>query len=381
MGAADAAALILSVVLHDCATHFSEDGFLRVIDRNSLWPPAPMASQPKLLKVCDDRPWMQLWEEFRGEESRWDDQKLIAMFGDESKSFRPLPSEPSELWVTEHRLLIGEFMRRHHPCLAHEIAVYGVPGPEEDRLRLTGIEPWMADLTGLIARSHGDDLRRVLDRFDDIKDRHSKGGGVHVTQLMCLLRIADYLDIDARRAPEQLFKIRRLRSSILQEEWDKQARVRLVKPDPYDEESLRIEADPQKAAVFAGLQDLFAGIQREIDLSWAVLGEVYARTDFPAGLKIRRIRSTLDNPKGLTDLPFVPVRARFESAGARLLTLMVRPLYSDEPAYGIRELIQNALDACREMEDLLGQRPELGQARARLEADVVSVVEGRDGEG
>ena len=42
-----------------------------------------------------------------------------------------------------------------------------------------------------------------------------------------------------------------------------------------------------------------------------------------------------------------------------MLKLLVRPLYGNEPAYGIRELVQNALDAVQELWALRAKHPDL----------------------
>jgi len=52
------------------------------------------------------------------------------------------------------------------------------------------------------------------------------------------------------------------------------------------------------------------------------------------------------------------VKAAFEAADADLLSLMVGPLYGNKPEIGVRELLQNSVDACRELQDFLQQRPE-----------------------
>ncbi len=52
------------------------------------------------------------------------------------------------------------------------------------------------------------------------------------------------------------------------------------------------------------------------------------------------------------------MKAAFEAADADLLSLMVGPLYGNKPEIGVRELLQNSVDACRELQDFLQQRPE-----------------------
>src|SRR6266550_2659539 len=53
----DAAVLILSVLLHDCAMHLVEDGFISLLE-----PTRSKKTVPGML----DKPWDILWEEFCG---------------------------------------------------------------------------------------------------------------------------------------------------------------------------------------------------------------------------------------------------------------------------------------------------------------------------
>ena len=73
------------------------------------------------------------------------------------------------------RLLVGEFIRRHHPRLAHEIALTGVPGPTSNRIGLENVSPDFAGLAGLIARSHGLPLRGCLKYLSSTDIREYKG--------------------------------------------------------------------------------------------------------------------------------------------------------------------------------------------------------------
>ena len=118
----DAAAITLSVLLHDCALHLTEDGFFSLISgRYSGF--HSRYTQP-------DTPWNQLWEQFWAEARRFDHRKLIQLFGSPDP-ITALPSSKLDLTL-RHRLLIGEFLRRHHARLAHEIAILGIPGHTEN---------------------------------------------------------------------------------------------------------------------------------------------------------------------------------------------------------------------------------------------------------
>src|ERR1700746_3687744 len=65
----DAASLILGIILHDCAMHLSEDGFISLITHDSR----PHNSDFR------DKPWPQIWNEFMAEARRFDERKLKAL--------------------------------------------------------------------------------------------------------------------------------------------------------------------------------------------------------------------------------------------------------------------------------------------------------------
>jgi len=96
---------------------------------------------------------------------------------------------------------------------------------------------------------------------------------------------------------------------------------------------------------------LLNGIQDELDKSWAILGEVYGRFPKLCDLKIslRRIDSNIFNSKVKESFDYIPEKIIFD-ADPDVLKHLIAPLYGQNPSYGIRELLQNAMDACREHE-------------------------------
>lgn len=365
--AADAAVLVLSVLLHDCAMHLSEVGFVALLQE-------PRRAQ--FVPGLGDRPWHELWEDFIGEASRFDGRKLTALFGDSSPAQRP-PLDPNRM-TRRDRLLIGEFLRRHHPRLALEIALFGVPGFGPKPLALIGFDD-LTDhipmMSGLVARSHGADLRRFLPFLE--KEYHDLRSfrGTHAVFLMALLRVADYLQVDAVRAPRQVLQVTRLSSPVSQGEWKAHHAVLDVRHTHDDPEAVFIHAQPKDVETYFKLQSWCRGIQKELDVSWAVLGEVYGRFAplNELGLVIRRVRSTLDDEaRFAAGVDYLPRKARFRAADADLLKLLIGPLYGNRPEVGIRELMQNAVDAVREMEQHLKAVPSDESVERRTqEADVV----------
>ena len=346
----DTGSLILAALLHDCAMHLTEDGFNQLIEGKS---------HTQRIEGFNDVPWSQLWDDFFFSAKRFDEQKLHELFGN-TKPLRRPPSNPDDM-TNRDKKLIGEFLRRYHPRLAHEIALLGVPGSPYEPLKLPEtLGTDFADLAGLVARSHGLPLRATLEYLKKYDLREY--GGVHAVFLMAVLRIADYLQIQAERAPSQMLRVKEIRSPISRKEWNVHQSIRGIRSIGDDPEAIFIQTkfgQPNNVETYLRLEEWLNGIQSELDICWAVFGEVYARTNLePLGLAIRRVRSNLDDEKQFAQsVNYVPKRVGFDIARSEVLEELVGPLYGNRPEVGIRELIQNAVDAVRELWDFREHAP------------------------
>ena len=381
---ADAAALILACVLHDIAMHVSKDGFVSLVSPDSDWP---------VVDELGDKPWPEMWADFVLESRRFDGRTLKSLFG------TPDPVHAPDLdcddWTEKQFILVGEFLRRHHHRLAHQIARNGFPGPGRDRRGLGRLGPAdlresleanplpvelldadLADVTGFIARSHGVPLREAMPY---LKNRRGLRvyRGIHAVFLMALLRVADYLQVEADRAPKQILSVRDLRSPVSRREWRVHEGVKEVRSHGDDIEALEVIARPPDVEAYLRTRELLDAIQDELDTSWAVLGEVYSLQRHTGlhrlGLAIRRVTSNLDDLDTFAkEVDYVPCHAAFDTAGRELMNLLVGPLYGDNPYIGVRELMQNAVDAVREFEEYVRLNAEYADVeRPDLEADVV----------
>ncbi|CAM3195308.1 hypothetical protein G4177_27655 [Corallococcus sp. ZKHCc1 1396] len=339
---ADVAVLILSTLLHDAGMHLTEDGFRHLVGSQTQHP---------LITGFKDEPWQKTWTEFVGIASRFDGRKLTEIFGDSQ------PIDPRKVDINNlnerDRLLVGEFIRRHHARLAHEIALGGVPGPAANRIQFINIPPALADLSGLVARSHNLSIRET---YDYLKNKYNirEFQGVHAIFLMAVLRISDYIQVQSERAESQLLRVKHLRSPVSKREWSTHDAIRDIQNSHDDPEALYIDALPPDIEIYTKLTWLIKDIQAELDSSWAALGEVYGRVPplNELGLTIRRVRSSLDDTDSFSKkIDYVPAAMSFSTAGTDLLKLLVGPLYGNVPGVGVRELIQNSVDACRELVD------------------------------
>jgi hypothetical protein len=369
--AEDVAVLVLGILLHDCAMHLSEEGFVALLKKKEWAAP---------ISPIDTTTWPDLWDDFLREASRFDGKKLKRLFGD-TEPAKPPPLDALAM-TKRDRLLVGEFLRRHHPRLAHEIALQGVPGPTTMPLGLGKVERKLADLAGLVARSHGMPLRRAVDLLPSDERRETRH--VHAPFLMGVLRIADYLQIHAERAPKKLLQVSSLRSPVSVGEWRKHEAIETIHNRHDDPEALYVKALPKDGATYVGLKRLFASIQDELDDVWAVLGEVYGRVNELRDLEImiRRLRSNLDDEEAFAKtVDYVPGHVEFQAAGADLLKLLVAPLYGNKPEIGIRELLQNAVDACRELDDYQKQRPGMSKPELTEQTADIVIALGKDEDG
>jgi molecular chaperone HtpG len=173
---------------------------------------------------------------------------------------------------------------------------------------------------------------------------------------MVVLRISDYLQIQSDRASNIVIKSKRFDSPISKREWEKHRSIKDINIKTSDPERIFVIAKPENSTIYLELEQLFKDIQSELDISWAILGEAYGKDDELKNLKIkyRRIRSSLDDKIVFNKtINYIPERIFF-NADPALLKLLIGPLYGEDPKYGVRELIQNSVDAVKEREYLNG---------------------------
>ena len=376
----DAAVLIGASLIHDLALHLHEMGFLQLVGEDSPWKPPVWFRDDHAGRVADAS-WAQLWRDFQQEARHFGTSQLELILGPSEGSV-PSVAHEAELepanWKRVDKLLIGEFLRRHHARLSHEIALYGFPGAEEDFPVASKIMPRLGNAIGLVARSHGEPLRQMLKCLDYLEPGNKQPSGTFLAYHMCLLRVADYLQVEADRAPPLLLRLKNPPSTLSVEEWNKHGAVASVTWNHDDPLAIYVTVLPDHGLrAHLTLRDLFKDIQQEMDTSAAVLSEVYVVGELSSlRLSRQRLLSNIDEPSLHDQLPYLPTRAALHS-DPDLFRLVIRDLYGNQPTVAGRELLQNAVDAVRarwalEERTRTSVQPETLRP---LEADVVVTLE------
>lgn len=335
----------LSVLLHDLGMHITLDGFVCLLNGDY---------DDFRVKEFDEFTWKHLWNEYLSEAKKFSGRQLEDIFGRSDELVEaPTLDDPLKINLKD-RLLIGEFVRRHHARLAHEIALNGFPIKVGRVDFAAQLELRQRDLVGLIARSHGLSLRRSINYIENLFGRTARRfpNAIHATYLMILLRISDYIQIDGSRTSKFSLKSRTFSSPISSYEHKAHLAVESIDLKWQDDpERIYVETAPKDSRMFIKLGKLIKSIQEEMDMAWAVLGELYGKIgdEERPGIKYRRITSNLSDMQFAEQQPYVAEHFSFR-ANDEITKLLVAPLYGDDPSFGVRELLQNSVDACRERE-------------------------------
>jgi molecular chaperone HtpG len=306
-------------------------------------------------KTClDSKTWRELWVDYLAEAKRFSSQQKRNIFGNEFQIYNEPDLINRDNLTGYDKKLIGEFIRRHHARLAHEIAFNGLIGKNGQTINFGNekLTPLYRGMSGIVARSHGMNLRDTFRYLENIGNSSWRNpSDVNIVFLMVVLRIADYVQIETTRVNPFLLKLKTFNSPISLNEHKTHLTIESINFTQPDHEQFYVQSNPTDSGMLVKLQTLFADIQKELDVSWAVLGEVYGFLPKKPKIKFRRITSNLEETKYLAQLPFVPQKISFQ-VNNELSKLLVAPLYGNRATYGVRELVQNAVDACRERQHL-----------------------------
>lgn len=333
--------LVMAVLLHDCAMHINRDGLWDLLT-NDLY-------NGVSLGLDDEKEWLKKWEDFCGDVRRFSEQDWNNFFGEYREV--DIPEIGSTSLDDNQKIIIGDFIRKYHATLAQVIVNNGIPSKNGPIKIFDSEFHYLNQLSGFVARSHNYSLRNAIDVLGEERKREHRD--THPTYLMGVLRISDYMQFKSDRTPKILFESKAFCSPISIREWKKHLSVISTNNSHPDEELLFVEAFPEDAVTLISIGKLLQSFQRELDEFWACMGEVYSRYPSLSGFSIlyRRVKSNIDNPRDYVHKnhkSYHPEILSIEADNQKLFPLLIKPLYGDLPGVGLRELMQNSIDACNE---------------------------------
>jgi hypothetical protein len=164
------AALVASIIIHDIGMFIQPDGVRQLL-----------FYKYKLHKMehLDSLSWREAWDDFIQKYKRYPSRKLRSIFGDLSDV---TPTKTDDIDTGENMWRVyGEFLRMYHPRLAHMICVEQFPGFENINIFTNCvITEDEKDLIGLVARSHGMNMRDTQEYINSESTPISVGIGMTV---------------------------------------------------------------------------------------------------------------------------------------------------------------------------------------------------------
>jgi hypothetical protein len=337
--------LIGAIALHDLGMFIQRVGLKRLIF---------IEYKDEVNKCLNKLTWKETWENFYMKARRYNDRQLERLFGDDATHVEKLPLDDIPKNETKNqRLLYGEFICQNHHHLAFHIADKGFPGNkiDIDLFEKCDCDEIIKKIIGLVAQSHGMKLRDT-EEFLQKNEIEPESEGIPIFYLMAVLRIADSLHIGKDRASE----FKELTDEISSPESIRQLRLNQAihnspsfnENDKYEDKykSVNINATPNCSSTYVDVKEVLHNIQQELDDCWAVLVENYG---YDYELSIHRLKSNLYDEKRLSGFndQFL-TRKVILDVNPDIVKDLLGPLYNNNPSYGVRELIQNAVDACNE---------------------------------
>lgn len=370
--------LVSAIIIHDLGMFIQKDGV-----QSLLFGKYSNIKTENLDSLC----WGEQWQDFYRKARKYNHQQLVDLFGDNPpRILLPLDTvdDTGESWR-----VYGEFLRKFHPRLAHDMILFGFFGAIDNDIFANCTSEnlgFIKDMIGLVARSHGMNIRDTYKYLENHrllrKETAHLPMGVPIYYLMSVLRLADYLHAGTNRATIARMRVKRIVSPISNNEfqWNQAVYNDCVffigcenrNPDEGNfgeyKGYVEITADPESSAIFLSLENWINSIQQELDICWAILSEKYGSN---YKLSIHRIVTNIFDSSSLStyNKKFLTKRAAI-SANPEIAKLLVAPLYGDNPTFGVRELIQNAVDACnerKEWENRNGCKPTPGKIKIEID--------------
>jgi hypothetical protein len=331
-----AEALICAVIIHDIGMYIRPTGVKKLLTD-------PTVSERKMEHFSSSRTWKEEFESFY-KSARQKDKNL-------EPDWREFIKKIDDFKESD-KAVIGEFLRRFHHRLAYEFCVYGSFLGDDTVQLVHTTDKDLKEIIGIVAYSHGINIRDT-DKFI-IQTFHNniKPKRIPIHFLMCLLRVADYLDASDVRAPQTWGKIEPIKNEISKKEFEWNQKIDDINFKKNDRTIEIKTKDIDNSIVYTKIEEWYNSLSRELDMCWAVISEHQNEYDYHYLMSIHRISIDIVEEKTKdTYNNFVPKRI-VQKVNPDIVKKLINPLYIDEDC-GLREMLQNAVDACNAKSSLV----------------------------
>ena len=239
---------------------------------------------------------------------------------------------------------VKEIVRITHAARISEFIDYKIGGKSiNDILLVNGNYPYSEDIVS-ICKGHGEDYTYVK----NLRNNITKGSYTYNPQYIAvLLRIADYLDLDKQRTPILWYSMMGLQG-FSREEWEKHFIIQNEKKlRKYIDGKLQIYFDGKSAnaKIHRKYLKYIDEIRDELENADALLNTISNDKKYSF-----RVSTKLDDCVQTQGFKYSDLRLSLDYSSITDL-LMGKNIYGDSKL-GLRELIQNSIDACKLMEEI-----------------------------
>jgi hypothetical protein len=245
--------------------------------------------------------------------------------------------------------VVGALLRSNHAAISGELVTRGWSFSdgqrrfliENDELR----EDWAATI-GALARSHNEDVKelRRLPEVESIRAGHRVDWTVRPQFLACILRCADILQIDHRRAPRLIVENTDFQGPS-QIHWRAQSKIKTITADEHLIRVFSTDFNGDESDIWWQGYEMFRAAQRELD----AVDTFLRQNDLPRfhRRRILGIEAPETFAKYLRFREGFPFRPEIKIGAPRQIIARLggEQLYGSERNPPLRELLMNARDA------------------------------------
>ena len=228
-----------------------------------------------------------------------------------------------------------DYIREHHHERSYEYIMKNYNG--ESGLKIDNGD--YARVIAKICRAHRLDVRDLEDKSEFDREYSLGGKFINLQFLALCLRLGDTLDADKRRAPKILKEFINPRNPTSKEEWEKHLSVPGV---GITEEKIKINATCKSPKYQRGLLEFLRKVEKEREDFIRLLKDNPPEISNKYYLNLKGVEHNIE-----TDGTYIYNDFKFSLDNEKIFNLFMGTNLYTEKTVGLRELLQNSIDACR----------------------------------